>query len=279
MMGVPQARIFSHASKQTKQFIMEPAIMSNQEPMSSALPPATGSTHINVGVSERVVSALGGAALAVWGLRSINSGSGITMLLGGTYLLVRGLSGYCPMNEMLGRNTAEMPRNTSAMEARTTFTINKPRSEVYRYWRTLENLPNFMQHLESVKELDDRRSKWSARIPGADKVAGNLATVSWEAEIIEDKKDELIAWSSLPASTIDNAGEVHFRDARDNRGTEIEACISYRLPAGDLGSMAAKLFNPAIERMIQTDLRNFKMLMETGQISNFAEGRTADVHV
>lgn len=241
---------------------MEPAIMTNQEPLTSALPPATGSTHINVGSSERLISAFGGAALAVWGLRGLNSASGITMLLGGTYLLVRGLSGYCPMNELLGRNTAENPRTSSAMEARTTFTINKPREEVYSYWWKLENLPGFMHHLESVKEMDDRRSKWSAKIPGAEKIAGNLATVSWEAEIVEDKKDELIAWSSLPGSTIDNAGEVKFKDARDGR-TEIEACISYRLPAGDLGSMAAKLFSPAIERMIQDDIRNFKRMMET----------------
>lgn len=249
---------------------MEPAVITDKEPMSSALPPATGSTHINVGNSERIVSALGGAALAVWGLRSLNSASGITMLLGGSYLLVRGLTGYCPLNELLGRNTADMPRTASAMEARTTFTINKPRSEVYRYWRQLENLPNFMAHLESVRELDDRKSKWTARIPGAEKIAGNLATVSWEAEIIEDKPDEMIAWSSLPGSTVDNAGEVHFRDAGD-RGTEIEACISYRLPAGDLGSVAARLFNPAIERMMQDDLRNFKMLMETGEVKKVVE--------
>lgn len=240
-------------------------ITTNQEAAASALPPATGSTNINVSSSERIVSALGGSALAVWGMRNLNSAAGLTMMLSGAYLLMRGLSGYCAINQMVGRNTAETPRKASAIEAKVTFTINKPRQEVYTFWRKLENLPQFMQHLEKVTELDDKRSTWSAKIPGAEKIPGNLATVSWEAEIVEDVRGEHIAWSSMPGSTIDNAGEVKFKDAPDN-STEIMACISYRLPAGDLGSIAAKLFNPAVEKMMQDDLRSFKALMETGKV-------------
>ncbi len=246
---------------------MDPEVKtSNAQGVASALPPATGSSNINIGTSERLVSALGGAALAVWGLRNLNSAPGISMLLGGSYLLIRGFSGYCPVNEMVGRNTADTQKRAAAMEITATYTINKPKSDVYAFWRKLENLPKFMRHLEEVKELDDRRSTWTARIPGADKIPGSLGTVTWEAEIVEDISGELIAWSSMPGSTIDNAGEVRFRDVHGN-ATELSACISYRLPAGDIGSVTAKMFNPALEKMIREDLRAFKNLIESGTIS------------
>ncbi|MBT1700069.1 DUF2892 domain-containing protein [Fulvivirgaceae bacterium PWU4] len=233
----------------------------------SALPPATGSSTINIGTSERIVSAFGGAALAVWGLRNLNSATGIGMLLSGGYLMVRGISGYCYLSNMIGRNTADVQRQSPAMEIRTTFTINKPRSDVYAFWRKLENLPKFMQHLEKVEELDDKRSTWTAKVPGVG------AKVSWQAEITSDISGELISWTSLPGSTVDNAGEVRFRDVA-GKGTELAVCISYRLPAGDLGSMAGKLFNPAIERMMRDDIRSFKQLLETGEAAAVRESRT-----
>jgi uncharacterized membrane protein len=223
----------------------------------SALPPATGSSNINLSASERIVSAFGGAALTVLGLKHLRSSGGIGILLSGSYLLVRGLSGYCAISNMLGRNTGTGTRTASAMEISSTFTINKPRMDIYSFWRKLENLPKFMQHLEKVKELDDKRSTWTAKIPGG------IGTVSWEAEITEDISGEVISWCSLPGSTVDNAGEVRFKDTSTN-GTEVEVKISYRLPAGDLGSIAAKLFNPAIERMMRDDIRSFKQLLETG---------------
>jgi uncharacterized membrane protein len=227
----------------------------SQEGIASALPPATGSSTINLGTSERIVSAFGGAALSVIGLRNIGSISGITMLVGGGYLLARGLSGYCAISNAIERESEN--KNASAMEVKSTFVINKPRADVYAFWRKLENLPRFMQHLEKVTELDDKRSTWTAK---------KLASVSWEAEITDDISGELIAWSSTPGSTVDNAGEVKFSDSADGNATEIAACISYRLPAGDLGMMAARLFNPAIERMMRDDLRRFKMLLEMTDI-------------
>jgi uncharacterized membrane protein len=218
------------------------------------VPPATGSSNINLTPSERIVSTFGGAALAVTGLRNLNSFGGLTMLLSGGYLLARGLSGYCAITNAVNKS---ITKQASAMEAKAVFTINKPRSDVYSYWRKLENLPHFMQHLEEVKELDDSRSSWTAKVPGG------IGKVSWQAEIVEDISGELISWSSLPGSTVDNAGEVRFKDAGE-RGTEIRACITYRLPGGDVGSMAAKLFNPALEKIIRDDLRSFKTLLETG---------------
>jgi uncharacterized membrane protein len=236
---------------------------SNQNALTSALPPATGSSNINLTPSERVVSTFGGAALAVVGLRHLGSLSGITMFVSGGYLLARGLSGYCAITNAINNRDS---RQASAMELSSTFTINKPKNDVYSFWRKLENLPRFMQHLDSVEELDDKRSKWTAKLPGG------VGKVSWEAEIQNDISGEVISWSSLPGSTVDNAGEVRFKDAATGSdSTEISVRLTYRLPAGDLGSIAAKLFNPAVEKMMREDIRSFKRLMETGESASTRE--------
>jgi uncharacterized membrane protein len=233
-------------------------IDANHEHASSMLPPATGSSNINVGPEERVLSAIAGAALGVYGLRHITSLSGLTMTLAGGMLLYRGLTGYCAVNNALGRTIPH--RRTSAMEANVTLSINKPRSEVYAYWRTLENLPSFMKHLAEVKVEDSVRSVWKANVPGG------LGTVTWESVITEDRPGELISWSTLPGSTIDSAGEITFEDAPNGFETIIKVKMDYRLPGGDVGSLAGKLFNPAIENMIRTDIKRFKSILETGEL-------------
>jgi len=238
---------------------------------SSALPPATGSSKLNVGKTERIISVIGGVALGAFGIRNIKTRSGKAMALASLFLLKRGTTGYCEVNSLLHRNTAG--RKASAMEVTGTFTINKPRSEVYAFWRNLENLPKFMKHLDEVKVIDERRSQWKARVPGG------VGTISWEAVLQEEGENNYLSWSSLPGSTIDNAGEVQFKDAPGNRGTEIRASISYRLPAGDLGSLAGKLINPVVEQLVKEDLRRFKNIMETGEIPTVEgqpSGRSTD---
>jgi uncharacterized membrane protein len=221
----------------------------------SLLPPASGSSVVNVGTAERILSVAGGALLATYGLRNMKKLSALPVLLAGSFLMMRGATGYCPVNSVLKRNTAE--RNSSAVEASASYTINKPRQEVYAFWRKLEHLPLFMKHLASVRQIDESRSIWKAALPG------NVGSISWTAEIVDDQPGEYIAWSSIPGSTIDNAGYIHFLDAPRN-GTEIKATISYRLPGGDVGGVAAQLFNPFLQDMILDDLKRFKYNIEGG---------------
>lgn len=228
----------------------------NPDAEASALAPATGSSAINVGTPERIISALGGAALTVMALRNLRSPGGISMLLSGGYLLVRGLTGYCAVNNAMGRNNIH--KQGSPVEVKTTISLNKPKSEVYAFWRKLENLPRFMKHLEKVEELTNTKSKWTAKVPGG------VGTISWEAEIVEDKNNEFISWRSLPGSTVDNAGQVRFTEGPNNE-TEIKVRMTYRLPAGDVGGVAAKLFSPMAEKMMKDDIRDFKSVMETGE--------------
>ncbi|GAB3532271.1 SRPBCC family protein [Pontibacter brevis] len=229
------------------------------------IPPTTGSSHINVGTAERVASVMVGALMAYYGLRKPNLG-GLIMAAAGGALLYRGSTGYCPMNAMAGRDTST--GKDISIEITRSLTINRPRSEVYQFWRQFENLPQFMQHLQDVRQLGPKRSHWVARIPKG------VGTVEWEADIVQEETGSMIAWRSLPGSDVDNAGEVRFMDAPADRGTVVQSTISYRPPAGAVGGSLTKLLNPAFEQMVSNDLRRFKQLMETGEVIT-VEGQPA----
>ncbi|HEX8330535.1 MAG TPA: SRPBCC family protein [Hymenobacter sp.] len=237
--------------------------------------PVSGLAQPNVGATERILSAAGGALLAYYGLRKRRESKGLGLGLAalGTSLVLRGASGYCPVNQLVGRDTSEQaPSKTIKIVE--TFTINRPVAEVYEFWRKLENLPRFMQHIESVVQLDERRSHWKANVPGG------LLNVEWEAEIVNNEPNLLLSWQSLPGSEVDNAGEVRFLDAPGDKGTEVQAVIHYRAPAGALGRGVAKLLNPALAEMVRSDLRRFKQLMEAGEITTITgqpSGRGRDL--
>jgi uncharacterized membrane protein len=139
------------------------------------------------------------------------------------------------------------------------ITVHRPIEEVYAFWRNFENLPHFMRHLESVAVMDDSRSHWVAKAP-----AGK--SVEWDAEMTEDRPNELIAWRSLPGADVYNAGEVRFNPAPGNRGTEVRVTLEYDPPLGKLGSKVAMLFREEPGQQVQDDLRHFKQVMETGEI-------------
>jgi uncharacterized membrane protein len=137
--------------------------------------------------------------------------------------------------------------------------IQKSPEELYRFWRNLENLPRFMDHLLSVREIDDRTSRWVARGPAG-------YSVEWDAEIVNDIENELIGWRSLKGSQVDNGGSVRF-ERSPNGGTIVRVSLQYNPPAGYVGAMIARMFGEAPEKTIATDLRRFKELMETGAIT------------
>jgi uncharacterized membrane protein len=118
-----------------------------------------------------------------------------------------------------------------------------------------------MRHLEAVTVLDGNRSHWVAKAPA---IAGGK--VEWDAEIINDEPNALIAWRSLANADVDNTGSVRFVPAPSERGTEVKVVIDYIPPAGRLGSWVAKLFGEEPQQQIQEDLRRFKRLMETGEV-------------
>ena len=138
-------------------------------------------------------------------------------------------------------------------------TINRPRDAVYRFWREFENLPQFMAHVQRVVSGGDRRSHWVVAGP-----AGK--TIEWDAEIVEDRPEEMIRWRTLEGSDIRHEGHVRFEVAPGDRGTEVHVDLRYDAPAGQAGATIAKLFGEEPTQQIRDDLRRFKQVMETGEV-------------
>ena len=221
----------------------------------------------NVGESERAVSVASGAVLALAGLGR-GGMPGLLMVGVGGALLHRGVTGHCHAYQALGYDTANVEVDPAEIERRgihveQSYTIDKSPQDLYVYWRNFENLPRIMTHLESVRVIDDRRSHWVAKAPAI--VGGR---VEWDAEITEQQPGAVIAWRSLPGADIDNSGSVRFEG--NPRGTIVRVKLSYIAPAGRFGKWVAKLFGEEPEQQIHEDLRNFKRVMETGEVATTA---------
>lgn len=224
-------------------------------------PPAT---DLNVGRRERWISAVAAAAVAAYGLRR-RRGRRLLLPIAGA-LIGRAVSGRCAVNRMMGRNTAldDMPsgpvtsvRRGEGVRVDERIVLNRSRGEVYRFWRNLQNLPRFMDHLEAVTVLDERRSHWTAKGPAGSRV-------EWDAEIHNEIPNELIAWRSLRGSEVDNAGSVHFIPT-ENGDTEVRVLLRYDPPAGKLGAAVARLLGEDPSRQVAEDLRRLKQVVEAGE--------------
>jgi uncharacterized membrane protein len=226
--------------------------------------PEARGVPVNVGRRERWITAAAAAAVAAYGIRR-RRGRGLILPLAGA-LLGRAVSGRCAVNQMLGRNTAadDEPsspvtsvRRGEGVRVDERIVVNRPRSEVYRFWRNLENLPRFMDHLESVTVLDDRRSHWVAKGPAGTRV-------EWDAVVHNEIPNELLAWRSLEGSEVDNAGSVHFSPT-ETGDTEVQVVLRYDPPAGRVGAAVAWLFGEEPSRQVAEDLRRLKQVMEAGE--------------
>jgi len=218
----------------------------------------------NVGSTERTVSVLAGTALAANGLRHLNRLSGLVSALVGGALVYRGATGHCSMYHVLGVNTAEhnpnvgVPAQQGTKLEKTVF-INATPEQLYSFWRRLDNLPLFMRHLERVTCYDDLRSHWVAKAPLG-------MTVEWDAEIHNERPNEMIAWRSIPGSNIDTAGSVHFTALPNGRGTEVFVSLKYNPPGGKLGIAVARMLGESPETQIAEDLFRLKQVIEAGEV-------------
>ena len=220
--------------------------------------------RINVGEDERTLSIVSGALLAALGLSRRSVPGAIVAAVGGG-LIFRGVTGNCQIYRALGINSADRsaaPEDyfNRGIHIEESVTVDRTPWDLYAYWRNFENLPAIMSHLESVRCDAANRSHWVAKAPA---LAGGK--VEWDAEIINDEPNALIAWRSLEGADVDNAGSVRFVPAAGERGTMVKVVIDYIPPAGRLGSWLASLFGEEPSQQIHEDLRRFKRTMEIGE--------------
>ncbi|HEY0173102.1 MAG TPA: SRPBCC family protein [Pyrinomonadaceae bacterium] len=235
---------------------------------------------VNVGEVERWASAIGGGALALYGATRGSLG-GIALALVGAALVHRGVSGHCNLYEAMSYSTAEGLRNSENVsvsgergtKVEKSVTVNRPASELYAFWRNFENLPQFMNHLESVTAAGPNRTHWVVKAPAG-------TSVSWDAEVYNEKPGELIAWRTLEGSTVAHAGSVRFEESGGS--TLVRVSLKYDPPGGKLGSYVASLFGENPEQQIEEDLGRFKQLMEsmgTADAGDPSAGRGASAGV
>jgi uncharacterized membrane protein len=176
--------------------------------------------------------------------------------MGGTALLLRGASGFAPLYRLLGVPFPASTTGTSrrAIRVESAVDINRPASDLYSLWRDFENLPSFMSHLISVREIDSERSQWIARGPAG-------TTVHWEARVVNDVPDRVIAWETVEGSSVDHAGSIHF-DPLDNGKTRLRVVFRYDPPAAAVGAFIARMFQGDPQREIDADLQRFQKMID-----------------
>jgi len=218
--------------------------------------------------TERWASLIGGGALVLMGLQQ-RSLRGVLTAVAGSGLLYQGMTKQSTVQKAQGvlQQAQDAVGLNKGIKVEKTVTINKPAEELYRFWRNFENLPRFMKHLKSVTVYNDTRSHWIASAP--------LGTnVEWDADIIKDEANHLIAWASAENADVDNSGFVRFQPATGGRGTEVKVVMEYNIPGGAVSAAIAKLLGEEPEQQIGDELRRFKMLMEAGEIAT-TEGQTS----
>jgi uncharacterized membrane protein len=161
--------------------------------------------------------------------------------------------------------TAELLEGKGSSISAPTVTIRKPVAEVYQAFRDFARWPSFMENVERIDVVDERRSHWVVKAPGG-------RTVEWNARITAEEPNRYIEWTSEEGADVPNSGKVTFREEGD-RGTIVTVTILYQPPLGVIGKVIAKMFQrePAVQG--RRDLRRFKQLMETGEIATPAMNR------
>ncbi|MEA5448760.1 SRPBCC family protein [Leptolyngbya sp. CCNP1308] len=212
------------------------------------------STDTEASRLERWASIISGGALVLGGLQQ-RSLRGILAAVAGGGLVYQGAQKKSTIKQI-----GEAVGGEKAILVEKTVTINRPASELYSFWRQFDNLPRFMRHLKSVQVIDENRSHWVVNAPLDQRV-------EWDAVIVNDQPDHLIAWTSADDAEVDHSGFVRFQPATGDRGTEVKVVMEYELPGGAMAAAIAKLFGEAPEQQIGDDLSRFKQLMETGEIA------------
>ncbi len=193
--------------------------------------------------------------LALLGAAFRSDGAEQGRLVGATMAV----AGVAVIDAVAAARSSHADGRASQPEVRHSISVMCPVERVYSYWRDFSNLPRFMQHLESVTRTNDDQWHWVVGAPFGRRV-------EWDAEVVADALNERIAWRSVPGSTIETSGEVRFKPAPGNRGTEVHVTLRYALPGGKASSALARIFHENPERGVYEDLRGFKQMLETGEI-------------
>jgi len=225
------------------------------------------SSTVNISQTERIASTIAAPLLAYVGVKR-GGITGIVLGMIAAEMVYRGATGHSPLYQAIGMNTAVAHPNAQVsvpheqgLHVEQSIFIARPRSELYDFWRNLSNLPRFIPYLKSVSEMGDRYSHWVANGPFG------LIQLKWDAEIINEIEDEVIAWRTLPGSMLAHAGSVRFEPSPDNLGTIVRVEMEYAIPGGKIGHTLTEMLGAGPDAEITESLECFRTLMETGKMA------------
>jgi uncharacterized membrane protein len=210
---------------------------------------------------ERWASLAAATAVIAYGFTR-RSAPGVALAMAAAPLAYKGIIGKWPFENGDTRMSLSGDRGIHVRES---VRIERPVSELYAFWRQLENLPHVLTHLKHVTDLGNGRSHWVARGPA------DLG-IEWVAEIINEVDNQVIGWRSLPDSDVVTAGSVNFRPVRGGRATEVAVHLQYAPPAGRAGAFVAHIFGRAPSQTVREDLRRLKQVFEAGEIPRSQTG-------
>jgi len=198
---------------------------------------------VNVGDTERIVSAIVGGALTVWGLSRLSL-PGLLVAAVGAALGYRAVTGHCPVYQKLGIDAGGAHRNVGNLGVKIdeSIVVNAPAQRVY----------------ERVEVLDRTRSRWTVKGPAGTRI-------SWEAELINDKPGEVIAWRTTDSTLVNHAGSVTFEPIGDR--TRVRVSLQYDPPGGRFGHAVAALVSADAGSQVAHDLAEFKRALEEGRLA------------
>lgn len=208
---------------------------------------------VNVGNTERTATAIGGSLLALYGLTRRSWWAGLPLVGLGTALAYRGAVGRSKTYQRIGVDKPDGP-----VVLTQSVTINRNIDDVYSFWRQLENLPKFMRHVRSVTQTSATRSHWVAQ------GGGSRQAIEWDSDLIEDKPNEIMRWRTVPNGAIEHSGEVRFKRAPGDRGTEVHVRIQYH---PSMGTAVAAVMYPYNKKVLDEEMRRLKQVLEVGEIA------------
>lgn len=193
----------------------------------------------------RMAGMVGGGSLAAWGLRR-GGLVGLSVAAIGGALAWRAATGKPVLSGL-----SKMGGATTVKRA---IHIDRPRAEVWRFWRDQENLARFMHNVQRIERRSEYRYHWTVRGPLD-------MPLDWDCDIDPTPENQRVAWHTLPGAEVHSEGEVLFSDSPGG-GTLVKVTLRYKPPAGQSGRMLAALLGEAPEQQLDDDLRRFKLLME-----------------
>jgi uncharacterized membrane protein len=193
---------------------------------------------------------LAGAALSVYGWTR-RSASGVALGVAGGAIALKAASAG-PIADLVGTETS-VSRSVIVLRAA---------DDIYRLWNETEAIPQWMEHVRSVKRLDRNRMVWSRVHPEA-------GVLEWTTEVTSEVPNQSISWRAISpnGSEYDLSQNLVLSQAGSQQGTLVTFTLQYKMHTGLLHSGAPIIIGPDPVRYVRESLRKFKMLLEAGEIA------------